>query len=82
MENELYEEGLCIGIKILEKDRQIAFKHNEYLNKGFSDCLHLQMAKKSNAKAVSMDSHWKELGVTMGVRVCNYDDLKGIGIEI
>lgn len=82
LERDLYEKGVCFGIRTSEIDRQIAFRHNEYLNKGFDDCLHLHLAKRHGAKATSADSHWKEIGKVMGIRVYDYEGLKRLGIDI
>ncbi|MFH0987067.1 MAG: hypothetical protein V1911_03400 [Candidatus Micrarchaeota archaeon] len=67
--NEMYKTGLCFGVAYGEEDRQIALKQNEFLEFGFDDCLHLQIAKKTKAKPVSYDKHWFAIAEKINLRV-------------
>ena len=69
LKNKLFENKLCFGIKPTEIDKQIAYRHNEILRKGYGDCLHLEIAKRNKAIAVSFDKHWQEIGNVINKRV-------------
>ena len=69
LKNKLFKIRVCIGVKTEEIDKQIAYRHNEKLRVGFGDCLHLQIAKRNKAIAVSFDKHWQEIGNAINKRV-------------
>ena len=78
IKNKLFEEGVLKGVKYSEQDYQTALRYNEYLNKGFSDCLHLIMAKNNKAKAISSDKHWQEIGQLINLRIFNYQTINSM----
>lgn len=75
MKDELFDRQKCYGTKINEIDKQIAFKHNEYLRIGLGDILHLIIAYRENAMPVSFDKHWEEIGRRLNIRTYKPQEL-------
>lgn len=69
LKDKLYSIGVCNGIKIEGEDRKSAENLNLKLDLGFGDCLHLVLAEKTGAIAVSYDAHWQKIGEVLGKRV-------------
>lgn len=67
--DKLFNKRLCIGIKIFEIVREIAFSLNEKLKVGYWDCLHMQVAERVKAKPVSFDEDWQIIGRKLNIRV-------------
>lgn len=75
LKNELFKSGFCWGVSYSEGDYQVAQRHDELLRVGYSDILHVIIAKSKKALPVSSDAHWKTAGEALGVRVYDYEDL-------
>ena len=73
--NKLWKDKICRQVPITECNRQVALKHHEYLKLGFSDCLHLIMAKENKAKACSFDKHWQQISQKLGMRIYEAEEI-------